>query len=61
VIDTTQLDQLNAQQLRETVLCLLDTMAGQSAAIKRKDREIAFKQAVIDKITHGLDPFPRTD
>ncbi len=54
MIDTTQLDQLNAQQLRETVLCLLDTMAGQSAAIERKDREIAFKQAVIDKITHEM-------
>jgi len=54
VIDTTHLDQLNAQQLRETVLCLVQTMASQSAVIERKDREIAFKQAVIDKITHEM-------
>lgn len=54
MIDTTQLDQLNAQQLRVTVLSLMEKMAGQSAAIERKDREIAFKQAVIDKITHEM-------
>ena len=54
MIDTTHLDQLNAQQLRETVLRLVQTMASQSAVIERKDREIAFKQAVIDKITHEM-------
>jgi transposase len=54
VINATQLEQLNAQQLRETVLSLMEAMAGQSATIERKDREIAFKQAVIDKITHEM-------
>jgi transposase len=54
VINATHLDQLNAQQLRETVVSLIETMASQSAVIERKDREIAFKQAVIDKITHEM-------
>ena len=54
VINATHLDQLSAQQLRETVLSLIETMASQSAVIERKDREIAFKQAVIDKITHEM-------
>jgi len=54
VIDETQLDQLNAHQLRETVRSLMDTMASQAAEIERKDREIAFKQATIDKITHEM-------
>jgi transposase len=54
VIDTTELNQLSAQQLREAVLSLIQSMASQSAAIERKEREIAFKQAVIDKITHEM-------
>jgi transposase len=54
VIDTKHLDQLTAQQLRETVLSLIQTTASQSAVIERKDREIAFKQAIIDKITHEM-------
>ena len=54
MINATHLDQLDAQQLRETVLCLMETMAGHSATIKRKDREIAFKQAVLDKIIHEM-------
>jgi transposase len=54
VINATHLDQLSAQQLRETVLSLMETMVSQSATIERKDREIAFKQAVIDKITHEM-------
>jgi transposase len=47
VIDTTQLDQLDAQQLREMVRSLMGTVVA-------KDREIAFKQATIDKITHEM-------
>ena len=54
MINATHLDQLNAQQLRETVLSLVETMASQSAVIERKDREIAFKQAFIDKLTHEM-------
>jgi transposase len=54
VIDATHLGQLNAQQLRETVLSLAGTTASQAAEIERKDREIAFKQAFIDKLTHEM-------
>ncbi len=54
MIDATHLSQLNAQQLRETVLSLAGTMANQAAEIERKDREIAFKQAFIDKLTHEM-------
>jgi transposase len=47
VIDTTHLNQLDAQQLREMVRSLM-------GAVVAKDREIAFKQATIDKITHEM-------
>lgn len=47
MIDATHLDRLNAQQLRETVLSMM-------GELERKDREIAFKQATIDKITHEM-------
>ena len=47
MIDTTQLNQLDAPQLREMVSSLLSTVVA-------KDREIAFKQATIDKITHEM-------
>lgn len=54
MIDATHLGQLDAQQLREAVLSLMGERASQAAEIERKDREIAFKQAVIDKITHEM-------
>ena len=47
LIDTTQLQQLDAPQLREMVRSLMGTVVA-------KDREIAFKQATIDKITHEM-------
>ena len=47
MIDTTQLDQLDAPHLREMVRSLMSTVVA-------KDREIAFKQATIDKITHEM-------
>jgi transposase len=47
VIDTTQLHQLDAPHLREMVRSLMSTVVA-------KDREIAFKQATIDKITHEM-------
>lgn len=47
MIDTTQLNQLDAPQLREMVRSLMGTVVA-------KDREIAFKQAMIDKITHEM-------
>jgi transposase len=47
VIDEAQLKTLDAQQLREVVRSLVDQ-------IQQRDREIAFKQATIDKITHEM-------
>jgi transposase IS166 family protein/ketopantoate reductase PanE/ApbA-like protein/helix-turn-helix protein len=47
VIDATQLNQLDAPQLREVVRSLMDSVAV-------KDCEIAFKQAMIDKITYEM-------
>ena len=47
MIDTTQLNQLDAPQLREVVRSLMGTVVA-------KDREIAFKQATIDKLTHEM-------
>ncbi len=47
MIDTTQLHQLDAPQLREMVRSLMGTVVA-------KDREIAFKQATIEKITHEM-------
>ena len=47
MIDTTQLNQLDAPQLREMVRSLMSTVVA-------KEREIAFKQATIDKITHEM-------
>ena len=47
MIDTAQLHQLDAPQLREMVRSLMGTVVA-------RDREIAFKQATIDKITHEM-------
>ena len=47
MIATTDLSQLDAPQLREMVSSLMSTVVA-------KDREIAFKQATIDKITHEM-------
>ena len=47
VIDETQIHDLDAQQLRQVVRTLIAESAG-------KDRQIAFKQAFIDKLTHEM-------
>jgi transposase len=47
VSDEAQIHDLDAQQLREVVR----TLIAEAAA---KDREIAFKQAFIDKLTHEM-------
>ena len=54
MIDAAQLNQLDAQQLREVVRSLMSDMASKDAEIERRDREIAFKQALIDKINHEM-------
>jgi transposase len=61
VIDAAGLNQLDAQQLREVVRSLMSDVASKDAVIaqhgaelERRDAEIAFKQAVIDKINHEI-------
>ncbi|MDI1251610.1 IS66 family transposase [Thermomonas sp.] len=57
-MDEAHIHNLDAQQLRHLVRTLIaeaaDTLASQQAEIGRKDREIAFKQAFIDKLTHEM-------
>ena len=61
MIDATQLEQLDAKQLRRVVHSLLGELATKDAEIvrrndelERREREIAFKQATIDKLTHEM-------
>ena len=54
MIDATQLNQLDAQQLRDVVQSLMGKLSSQQAEIDRREREIAFKQATIDKLTHEM-------
>nr|WP_309958148.1 IS66 family transposase [Variovorax sp. 3319] len=53
-MDTADLDHLDAQQLREMVLSLRRGAAADKLKIARRDHEIAFKQAAIDKLTHEM-------
>ena len=61
MIDATELNRLDAQQLREVVQSLLGKVSAQQGEISRRDAdlarkegEIAFKQATIDKLTHEM-------
>lgn len=54
VVATESLTELNAEQLREVVNELLQTLAHKDADLVRRDAEISFKQAIIDKITHEM-------
>ncbi len=50
----TNLDHLDAQQLREMVRSLMGRVEAGDLEIDRRDRELAFKQATIDKLTHEM-------
>ncbi len=50
----TNLDHLDAQQLREMVQSLMGQVQANKLEIQRRDHEIAFKQAAIDKLTHEM-------
>jgi transposase len=54
VIDAIELNRLDAQQLREVVQSLMGKVSAQQDEIDRREREIAFKQATIDKLTHEM-------
>ncbi len=46
------LDALNPQQMRQALLSLMAEVAAKDELLARRDREVAFKQALIDKLTH---------
>ena len=51
---TENLQTLEPEQLRQAVQALMAEVAQRSAVIERNEREIAFKQATIDKLTHEM-------
>ena len=54
VISPQQLDALDPQQMRQALLGLLAAMASKDEQLERQTREVAFKQALVDKLTHEL-------
>jgi transposase len=54
VISTQQLDSLDPQQMRQALLGLMSEMAAKDELLERQTREVAFKQALVDKLTHEL-------
>jgi len=54
VIDAAQLDGLNAKQLRAVVHSLMGELSAKDDELERREREIAFKQTTIDKLTHEM-------
>lgn len=54
MIDAEQLNRLDARQLRAAVVSLMSRLASQQAEISRRERELAFKQTIIDKLTHEM-------
>jgi transposase len=54
VISPQQLDTLDPQQMRQALLGLMAEMATKDELLERQTREVAFKQALVDKLTHEL-------
>jgi transposase len=54
VIDAAQLKDLDAQQLREVVRSLMGQVQAKDAELQRRERDLAFKQTTIDKLTHEM-------
>ncbi len=52
MIAPQQLDALDPQQLRQALLSLMAEVTAKDELLARRDREVAFKQALIDKLTH---------
>lgn len=53
MISAQQLEALDPQT-RQTMLALMDELAARDGQIQQRDRDIAFKQALIDKLTHEM-------
>lgn len=49
-----QLHSLDLQQTRQALLTLMAEMAVKDELLARERREVAFKQALIEKLTHEL-------
>ena len=47
-----ELDRLDPEQLRQALRTARAEVAQRDALLHRREREVAFKQAVIDKLTH---------
>ena len=54
VIADTSFDTLDPQQMRQALLALQAEVARKDEIIQRQEREAAFKQATIDKLTHEM-------
>jgi len=54
VIAPQQLDTLDPQQMRQALLTLMAENAAMDALLDQRQREVAFKQAQVDKLTHEL-------
>ncbi len=54
MIATQQIDTLDPQQMRQALLGLMAEMAVKDELLARQAREVAFKQALVDKLTHEL-------
>ncbi|WP_371319854.1 hypothetical protein [Variovorax sp. dw_308] len=53
MIGAQQLDALDPQT-RQAMLSLMAELAARDAQLRQRDHEIAFKQALIDKLTHEM-------
>jgi len=54
VIASQQLDTLDPQQMRQALLTLMAENAAMDVLLDQRQREVAFKQAQVDKLTHEL-------
>jgi transposase len=54
VIAPQHLDSLDPQQMRQALLTLMAEVAAKDELLERQQREVAFKQAQVDKLTHEL-------
>ena len=54
MIAQQQLDTLDPQQMRQALLTLMAENAAKDELLDQRQREVAFKQAQVDKLTHEL-------
>ena len=59
MIAPQHLDTLDPQQMRQALLSLMAEVAAKDELLDRRSREVAFKQAQLDKLTHELAALKR--